>query len=191
MRIDHVVYGTRDLDDAQARVERELGLDVQPGGHHVGQGTHNRIVPLGNAYLELLAVDDRDEAAASPIGRILLERITGEGLIAWAVAVADLHAVADRLGTPLLTVSRGGLEGHLTGVEEALREPTLPFFISARTRPGEGGSARLQWIEVRGDEQRLADWLGGAELPVRVTPGEPAVLAVGIGGRTFSGSHAV
>src|SRR5215207_3455773 len=83
MRIDHVIYGTTDLDAATARIEREVGLEVVAGGRHEGQGTHNRIVPLGNAYLELLAIRDREEAASSPIGRILLERITGDGLIAW------------------------------------------------------------------------------------------------------------
>ena len=73
MRIDHVIYGTQDLDVAQALIERSLGLEVRPGGHHDRQGSHNRIVPLGNAYLELMAIDDREEAAASPIGQVLLE----------------------------------------------------------------------------------------------------------------------
>ena len=38
MRLDHVIYGTSDLDAAQARIESELGLAVHPGGHHEGQG---------------------------------------------------------------------------------------------------------------------------------------------------------
>lgn len=65
MQLDHVVFGTGDLDAATARVERELGLTVTPGGRHEGQGTHNRIVPLRGAYLELLAIADREEAQAS------------------------------------------------------------------------------------------------------------------------------
>src|SRR4051794_38970453 len=148
MRLDHVIYGTQDLDVAQALIERSLGVSVQPGGHHDRQGSHNRIVPLGNAYLELMAIDDRDEAAASPIGRVLLEKITGEGFIGWAVAVNDIDATAQRLGTPLLTISRDGLFGHLTGVEEALREPTLPFFIQGNARPGGDGPALFEWVEV-------------------------------------------
>ncbi len=102
-----------------------------PGGHHVGQGTGNQIIPLGNAYLELMVIDDVAEAESSPIGQVLLERITGEGWIGWAVRVDDVAAVAARLGTPILTIERDGFFGHLTGVEEALREPTLPFFIQA------------------------------------------------------------
>jgi hypothetical protein len=185
MQIDHVIYGTTDLDAASARIETELGLPVQPGGRHVGQGTHNRIVPLGDAYLELLAIYDRKEAAASPIGRILLERITGDGLIAWAVRTDDVAAIAQRLGTELVTVRRDALTAELTGVAEALREPYLPFFGRSDTRPGAGGTERLDWIEVGGDAERLREWLGGAELPVRVVDGPPAVRAVGIGAREF------
>ena len=69
MRIDHVIYATRDLDDAAGRIERELGLVSLPGGRHEGLGTQNRIVPLGGGYLELLAVADLPEATASDFGR--------------------------------------------------------------------------------------------------------------------------
>ncbi|HEY6653120.1 MAG TPA: VOC family protein, partial [Solirubrobacterales bacterium] len=62
MHIDHVIYATADLDGAAARVESELGLSVVPGGRHEGHGTHNRIVPLGGGYLELMAVADPHEA---------------------------------------------------------------------------------------------------------------------------------
>jgi hypothetical protein len=185
MRIDHVIYGTADLELATARVEKDLGLPVLPGGHHEGQGTHNRIVPLGNAYLELMAIDDADEAAASPIGQLLLERLAVERFIGWAVAVDDLAATAARLGTPILTVRRAGLSGNITGVEQALTEPTLPFFIQANTRPGKGGTQELTYVEVAGDQAKLARWLDGAELPVTVVDGEPAVRAVGIGTTEF------
>jgi len=181
MRIDHVIYGTTDLEAAATRIEAELALLVEPGGHHDGQGSHNRIVPLGPGYLELLAIDDPAEAAASPIGRILQEVITGDGLIAYAVFVDDI----ERLGLEVHTVSRDGLTASVAGVEEALREPFLPFFVATdRPRtwpPGEG----LTWVEVAGDAARLRDWLRGDELPVRVVEGEPAVRAIGIGEREF------
>jgi len=189
MRLDHVIYGTADLDVAQRRIETELGLEVLPGGHHVGQGSHNRIVPLGDGYLELMAIDDPDEAATNPFGQVLLEVLEVEGLVGWAVLVDDIDAVAERNGTPIYTVRRDTLGASVTGVQEALREPTLPFFIGANERGTRPGTARdaggLTWIEVAGDEARLRDWLGGAELPVRVVPGDPAVRAIGIGDREF------
>jgi hypothetical protein len=47
VRIDHVIYGTADLDVAAVRIEAQLGLTTVAGGRHDGVGTHNRIVPLG------------------------------------------------------------------------------------------------------------------------------------------------
>jgi hypothetical protein len=187
MRLDHVIYGTADLDVAQRRIEAELGLDVLPGGHHAGQGSHNRIVPLGDGYLELMAIDDPAEAATNTFGQVLLEVLAAERLVGWAVQVADIDAVAERLGTPLVEVRRDTLGALVTGVQEALREPTLPFFIGANDRGPRPGEARdaggLTWIEVAGDAERLRDWLGGAELPVRVLEGEPSLRAMGIGDR--------
>jgi hypothetical protein len=189
LRLDHVIYGTADLDVAQRRIEAELGLEVLPGGRHAGQGSHNRIVPLGDGYLELMAIHDPDEAATNPFGQVLLEVLAVERLVGWAVLVEDIQAVAERNRTPILTVRRETLGASVTGVEEALREPTLPFFIGANergARPGEAADAGgLTWIEVAGDEARLREWLGGAELPVRVVAGEPAVRAIGIGDREF------
>jgi catechol 2,3-dioxygenase-like lactoylglutathione lyase family enzyme len=191
MRIDHVIYATADLDLASALVEDELGLPVRGGGRHEGVGTHNRIVPLGGGYLELLAIADPEAAAATELGRMLQELIErhGEGLLGWAVAVDDVEPIAERLDLAISTVTRQGLSARLTGVAEALREPLLPFFIardSAATRRGAAGDAgAITWLEVSGDAARLEAWLGGAQLPVRVVEGPPAVRAVGIGEREF------
>jgi hypothetical protein len=190
LKIDHVIYGTADLDVASARIEAELGLDVLPGGRHVGQGSHNRIVPLGPGYIELLAIADRAEAESSPIGRLLLKRLDEDGLIAWAVSGVDVPAVAERLGTPLHSVSRDAMTAHVTGVEAALTESFLPFFVGSDSprHPGESGTAGgLTWIEVAGDADRLREWLGGADLPVRIVDDAPAIRAIGIGQRSFSG----
>jgi hypothetical protein len=189
VRIDHVIYGTADLDLAAARVEAELGLSAVAGGHHEGLGTHNRIVPLHDgSYIELLAVADPDEAEGSAIGAALQAAIArGQGLLGWAVAVEDLAPIAARLGTPITGVRRQGLSARLTGVQESLAEPFLPFFIE---RPAAGGSAvgpndarEISWIEVAGDGGRLERWLAGAALPVRVVDGEPAVRAISVSGR--------
>jgi hypothetical protein len=187
MQIDHVIWATADLDDAAERLERSHGLRAGGGGRHDGMGTHNRIVPLGRGYLELLAVADAEEAAGSALGRAVTERLAGvgEGLMGWAVVTDDVSAVAARLRRELVEIRRQGFVGRLTGVAEAMAEPCLPFFIE-RGRdvpaPGAGGDAGgLRWVEVAGDEARLAAWLGGEELQVRVQPGPPALLAVGIG----------
>jgi hypothetical protein len=189
MRIDHVLYATRDLDATAARIEAQHGLTAQGGGRHVGIGTENRIFPLGGGYLELIAVADPAEAERSALGHALAERIRGrgEGLIGWVVAVDDVVAEAGRTGAELNTIERDGLRARLAGVATAMAEPYLPFFIQRDpgiADPGEGGDAGgITWVEVAGDAERLRAWLGETELPVRVSDGDPAVLAVGIGDR--------
>jgi glyoxalase-like protein len=178
VRVDHVIYGTSDLDRAAERFV-SAGFDVVAGGAHEGIGTHNRIVPLGADFVELLAILDPEMAAASPVGRLIAERIArGDGWMAWGVAVADAAEEAERLGASQLAVRRGGV-GRLAGLTEALTEPFLPFFI--QREPGEPGA--VERVEVSGDRARLDAWLGDAELPVDVVAGPPALLAVTIKGR--------
>jgi hypothetical protein len=187
MPFDHVIWATADLDAAAERLERTHGLRAGGGGRHDGMGTHNRIVPLGRGYLELLAVADAEEAAGSALGRAVTERLArvGEGLMGWAVSTDDVTAVAARLGTEIVEIRREGFVGRLTGVPEAMAEPCLPFFVERGAdvaEPGAGGDAGgLQWVEVAGDAARLDAWLDSEKLQVRVQPGAPALLAVGIG----------
>jgi hypothetical protein len=187
VHIDHVIYGTVELDAAAARVNADLGLTAVPGGRHDGIGTHNRIVPLGGgSFLELLAIADPEEARGSALGAALQAGIArGDGLLGWAVAVDDLRPVAARLGTSITTVGRQGMTARLTGVAESLAEPCLPFFIERgpgrHARDAGGATDGISWIEVAGDAGRLEQWLGGVALPVRVGDGEPAVRAIGIG----------
>jgi glyoxalase-like protein len=191
VRIDHVILAASDLDSGAARLEAELGLVAAGGGRHDGLGTQNRIVPLGGGYLEILAIADADEAAASPLGRALSARIdaAGDGLMGWAVVVDDVAPVAARLGTEVSTITRQGLSARLTGLAEAMAEPFLPFFISRDhgiDDPGAAGDAGgIKWVELAGDGGRLHEWLGGFELPVRVVGGPPGLRAVGIGERVL------
>jgi hypothetical protein len=187
VRIDHVIYATADLEAAAAQIEAQLGLAAVAGGRHEGLGTHNRIVPLGGGYLELLAVGDPDEAARSVFGSAMVAHLQrhGDGLAGWAVAVEDVAEVAARLGTSISTIAREGLRAELAGLAEALRKPFLPFFLSRNPGvldPGAAGEAGgITWIEVAGDATRLEQWLDGAQLPVRTVDGTPRVRAVGIG----------
>jgi hypothetical protein len=192
VRIDHVIYATADLESAAARIEADLGLPAVAGGRHEGLGTHNRIVPLGEGYLELLAIADPQEATGSDLGQAVQRRIAevGDGLLGWAVAVEDVTAHADRLGIEQTTIAREGMSAHLAGLQEAMRDPFLPFFIArdpgianpASTEDGPG----ITWIEVAGDAARLDAWLGPNDLPVRVTAGPPGVRDVGIGHQRLS-----
>ena len=185
VRIDHVIYATADLTAAATRFAEELGLAAVEGGRHDGLGTHNRIVPLANGFVELLAVADDGEAARSDAGAALQSTLAaGDGWLSWAIAVPDVGAVAAALQISRTSVGRQGMMAHLAGLSEAMAEPGLPFFIERRGErlgaPREHLPA-IVWIEVSGDPGRLTRWLAFGELPVRVASGEPALRAVGIG----------
>jgi Glyoxalase-like domain len=184
VRIDHVIWVADDLHPAADRLALEHGLPEGGGGRHARIGTHNRVFPLGGAYLEVIAVADQEEAAASALGRAIAR--APAGLLTWAVAVDDVLDRADRLGLELTTVERDGLTARVAGLAEAMAEPWLPFFIQRDPGvedPGAGGDAGgIAWIELVGDPERLRAWLGGEELPVRYATGDvPGVRAVGLG----------
>jgi hypothetical protein len=103
--------------------------------------------------------------------------------------VREIEPVADRLGLPVTGIAREGLTAQLVGVEEALGEPGLPFFIARDhgiADPGVGADVGgISWVEVSCDEAELDRRLGGEELPVRVVEGPNGVHAMGIGEREF------
>lgn len=51
--IDHLIYAVRDVEEAGGRLAA-MGLTSYFGGAHPALGTSNRIVPLGQSYIELL-----------------------------------------------------------------------------------------------------------------------------------------
>ncbi|HXF56202.1 MAG TPA: VOC family protein [Actinomycetota bacterium] len=198
MRIDHVVVGVADLERAAERFEAEFGLASVPGARHPGWGTGNRIVPLGDSYLELVGVVDQEEAERSSFGRAILTLVEkGDRLLLWCVATEDLEAVAARLD---LTVARGSrilpdgteVRWRSAGLEGAVADRSLPFFIhwevpperhpGRMPAPHRTAPAGIAWVEVGGPEEPLRDWLGEAltELPVRVGADPPGLRAVGV-----------
>ncbi|MEO5940053.1 MAG: VOC family protein [Candidatus Limnocylindrales bacterium] len=108
--IDHIVLAAEDPDATAAELEAGLGLAATGGGRHDGLGTFNRLIWLGDAYLELVGVFDRDLAEQSWLGRPVLDSLAGGGgLVTWAIAVDDM-AGALRWSPP-----DGGLSGPFDG----------------------------------------------------------------------------
>ena len=96
--IDHLVIAVADPDAASAELEVKLGLAPGGGGRHDRLGTFNRLVWLGDTYLELIGVFDRGAAASSWIGAPTLRALeAGGGLATWAIASNDLAADAAAL----------------------------------------------------------------------------------------------
>ncbi len=190
IELDHVILAVPDLDAAAVGLEREHGLRSVEGGRHRGFGTANRIVPLGAAYLELVAVVDPAEAEESAFGRwVAGARGT---LLGWAARTDELDAIAERLGLPVVAGSRttpAGDELHWrsAGFEHAAAEPSLPFFIEwvpGSPYPGRiaivhpAGEVRLARLELGGDPLRLEGWVGPHGPALTIHPGAPALERV-------------
>lgn len=86
-RVDHVIAASHNLDELE-RAYTRLGFFVTGGGTHPHLGTRNRIIVLGENYIELLALDVPERA--SPALRQRLDR--GPGWIGFAVQSGDIEA---------------------------------------------------------------------------------------------------
>ncbi len=150
-------------------------------------------MPLGDAYLELVAVVDQSEAERNPFGRWLAQAMAGPAQpLGWAVRTGRLDEVAGRLELTVGSGSRATRDGRLlrwrmAGLEEAAAEPSLPFFIEwerGTELPGRApathpaGDVAIARLELDGDADRLATWLGRHRLPLVVRPGAPAVASI-------------
>jgi Glyoxalase-like domain len=195
MELDHILIAVADLGAAGREFEVRHGLASVEGGRHPGWGTANRIVPLGDSYLELVAVVDAIRAAESVFGRWVASAASSAAPpLGWAVRTSELDGVARRLGLPVQIGSRsipggGQLRWRTVGIEQAAADPSLPFFIewaAGTYLPGQGaighpsGAAKISRLVIDGDPGRLASWLGDHQLPIEVRSGMPALGAIHI-----------
>ena len=189
MELDHVLIAVTDLEAAAREFESRHGLASVDGGRHRDFGTANRIIPLGSTYLELVAVVDAGAAAASSFGWWVDRGATDEGrLIGWAVRTTALDDVAGRLELPVrsgsrVTPSGTELRWRSSGIDEAIAEPCLPFFIEweeGLAYPGavDAPRATIARLVLEGSADRVAAWLGEHTLPIRVIDGPAEVAAV-------------
>ena len=161
------------------------------GGRHAGWGTHNRIVPLGGAYLEIIGVADENEALRDPMGRWLLANTaTGDPLMAWCCETGDIERVARKLG---IALERGGrdrpdgsrLSWRVAGRDAALRRSALLHRLgrpvdAARTAQRRRTPSRCA-ASARSRSACAADQLEGwvdADVPVRRVDGDGLLRAI-------------
>ena len=182
-RLVQAIILVEDLAEGRRRMEA-LGFAVADGGRHPGRGTANLIVPLGEQYLELLAVIDPDEARASPDGRAVLDALhqRGPGLARWSIEPDDIASVSARLGLPIDGRQRRRPDGALitwraVGVNEAWVAPWRCAFMAwdepslhpARLADPHPNRARgVVRLDVSApDVDVAADWVGG-DVPLEV-----------------------
>jgi len=194
LELDHVLLATPDLDVATGALRDRWGVVAVGGGVHPAWGTGNRIVPVGDAYLELVAVVDDDIAVGSAFGQWVAAAARSVLLqpLGWAVRASSIDAVARRNNLSVEAGSRTTPDGRIlrwrtAGVAQAMTQPCLPFFIewSAGTpHPSQmpvshdAGAVSVARLELDGDVSRVMAWCADDGLPISVRPGPPAVTSI-------------
>ena len=117
LTIDHIVLSSTDLARDAAVLEERLGVPLSEGGKHTLFGTHNKLLHLGDLYLELIAIDP---GAPKPERArwFALDDFSGEmRLTNWVMATEKSRCVIRKtlIDTgDLITVSRGDLTWQIT-----------------------------------------------------------------------------
>lgn len=92
LTFDHIAISARTLEEGVEWVESALGVKLAGGGQHPLMATHNRLLGLGDIYLEVIAIDP----SGTPPGRprwFDLDRFEGAPrLTNWIARSDDLEA---------------------------------------------------------------------------------------------------
>ena len=62
-KIDHFVFGANTLSEGSNTIKKILDEDLSEINTHEKMGTHNRVISLGSSYLEIIALDPKNQNA--------------------------------------------------------------------------------------------------------------------------------
>jgi hypothetical protein len=190
--VDHLILGTRDLDEGIRRFEERTGVRPMVGGEHPGRGTRNALVSLGpGLYIEILA----PQATAPDSGAAAqLRALTDLTPFGWAVFVRDVEAARRRLSdagfglSEIKPGSRARPDGSLLQWKTfEIEKPPLagvPFFIrwgDGTTHPSKDapGECRLERLRIfSSDAAALRRVFTSLALDVAVEAGEGGAMDV-------------
>lgn len=170
--LDHIIIGVHDLGIAASIFRDKLGLVPSGGGIHPVGGTANRIIVIGDTYLELIAIYEPEEAQESIRQRLA----RGEGYLNFVLSSNDIEADCQAMrqrGVTLLGPTPGSLRAEdgrsrawmRANVERPDLTQPYPFIIQHDS----AGEER---------RQRLAGWVAPPEHPLGVTKILSVTLAV-------------
>jgi len=122
--LDHLVVAAETLEQGAAYIREKLGVEMQVGGQHTRQGTHNLLLRLGqDRYLEVIAIDPTGTKPIQPRwfdldSPTLQEKLRERPrLITWVARTDDIQTLVRQckinLG-PVQSMCRGQLNWQIT-----------------------------------------------------------------------------
>ena len=97
-KIDHFVFGANTLSEGSNTIKKILDEDLSEINTHESMGTHNRVISLGSNYLEIIALDPKNQNANSNTWFNLSDKIYREKflktpkLISFVISSDDLSS---------------------------------------------------------------------------------------------------
>lgn len=170
--LDHIIIGVDNLEAATETFSDKLGLIASGGGVHPEGGTANRIIVIGDTYLELITVRKPKEAQESMLARLA----KGNGYLNFVLASDDILKDSAQMrgkGVPVIGPRSGELassDGRSRAWQRVdVERPDLtqhyPFLIQH---------------DSSGEERRfrLAGWTNPPEHPLGATRIQSTTIAV-------------
>lgn len=109
LRVDHVTVAGRDLKALQSEFAA-AGIPTEYGGKHTNGLSEMALASFaGGSYLELIAAQDPQKGAPTHYWGKFIDQNAGP--CAWAIAVEDIDAAAQRLHTTVKTSGRARPDG--------------------------------------------------------------------------------
>jgi hypothetical protein len=194
-KVDHIIYGTPDLDRGIAEIEKLTGVKAKFGGQHPGRGTRNALLALGpTSYMEIIAPDPDQPAPKEPRS-FGIDGLKQSKLVGWAAKGKDLEqfvAASKQKGIEFGAVHAGSrkrpdgvvLSWNTADPTVPAGDELLPFFIDwgKSPHPAQSAPTGLTLVELRAEHPEPAkvhpsfDKLG---LSIKVRKGAaPALVAV-------------
>jgi hypothetical protein len=193
--LDHLIYGVPVLPDMVEELAERLGVRADSGGQHLGLGTHNALLALGDdCYLEIVAPDPRQnpEIGTLPLGLDELERPRLVGWVARCDGIGSHVARARKLGCDVGEPLAGGRKTQAGGfldwwaTTESICDGVVPFLIEwggqhpARTAPR--GLDLLSFHLEHPAPDSVQPWLAALGLRVEVIRASSPALVAKIAG---------
>ena len=97
-KIDHFVFGANTLSEGSNAIKNILDEDLSEINTHETMGTHNRVISLGSNYLEIIALDPKNQNANNNTWFNLSDKIYREKflkipkLISFVISSDDLSS---------------------------------------------------------------------------------------------------
>lgn len=191
--LDHLVVAGTDLSAMVAWWAASSGRQPSTGGTHVGFGTRNALVGLGDAYIELIGPDPEQDEPSRPRPFGIDELPAGSiQLVTFALAVEDLDASLEAMAANDVPFGQAQAmlrlkpDGSLLEWRLALPvgfDGVMPFLIEwgpDAEHPSASLPGDCRLVELVGhhpDAARLSPGLEAIDAPFTIEPGDRPSLA--------------